>query len=362
MPETGFHFSQPQWFLGLLALPLVALWLWRSAAKAARGPIHRYADPHLLPHLSGVRELRRTERWGRFLSWSLLWLLLLTAMAGPRWDSASVQLFHPGDNLLILLDISRSMDATDTAPSRLGRARQEVQDLILQNRELRLGLIAFASVPHVISPVTEDSRALLLTLPALSTGLTQLPGSRLQGALDRAEQLLDALPEDSAKAMLLISDGDFDEPGLEDRVRTLAERGMPLHVLGVGTVEGADVPGDRGPLLAPNGKPVRTRLDEDQLQALAAAGSGLYRLADYRDDDTRAILEIAAQSRLPAEISNDRTRVWHERFYIPVALLLLLLLPRFRDWLGSSAKRPARQGVSQGQGNAGSSRDGGRSA
>ncbi|WP_462322592.1 vWA domain-containing protein, partial [Halochromatium sp.] len=320
MPESSFHFSQPEWFLGLLLVPLVALWLWRSAAKAARGPIHRYADAHLLPHLSGVHELGRSERWGQFLNWTLLWLLVLTAMAGPRWDYASVRLFHPGDNLLILLDISGSMDATDTAPTRLGRARQEIQDLILQNRELRLGLIAFASVPHVISPVTEDSRALLLALPALSTGLTQLPGSRLHGALDRAEQLLNALPEESAKAMLLISDGDFEEPGLADRVSALAERGIPLHVLGIGTTEGAEVPGEQGPLLGPDGTPVRTQLDAAQLQALAVAGSGLFRLADYRDADTRAILEVATQSRLPATLSEDRTRVWHERFYIPVAL------------------------------------------
>jgi len=204
----------------------------------------------------------------------------------------------------------------------------------MQNRQHRLGLVAFASVPHVISPVTEDARALMLALPALSTGLTRLQGSRLHGALDRAEQLLDSLPEDSSKAMLLISDGDFNEPGLEQRISELAERGIPLHVLGVGTTRGADVPGDRGPLVGPNGVPVRTLLDEEQLQTLATAGTGIYRLADYRDADTRAILEVTAQSRIPAEVSSDRTRVWHERFYIPVAVLLLLLLPRFRTWLG----------------------------
>lgn len=334
MAESGFHFSQPYWLLGLLALPLVAFWLWRSAAKAARGPIHCYADAHLLPHLSGTRELKPSERWSRFLGWCLLWLLLLTAMAGPRWDYSSVRLFHPGDNLLVLLDISRSMDATDAAPSRLARARQEIQDLIIQNRELRLGLIAFASVPHVISPVTEDSRALLLTLPALSSDLSQLQGTRLQAALDRAEQLLGALPNDSAKAILLISDGDFDEPGLEARVSSLAERGIPLHVLGIGTPSGADVPGERGPLLGPSGTPVRTSLKEAELLALAKAGAGIYQLADYRDADTRAVLEAAAQSRLPAAVSDDRTRIWHERFYIPVVLILLLLLPRFRGSAG----------------------------
>jgi Ca-activated chloride channel family protein len=337
--EGSLHFTQPAWFLGLLALPPVAFWLWRSAAKAARAPIHRYADPQLLPHLSGVRELKAGERWSGFFGWALLWLLLLTAMAGPRWDFTTVRLFHPGDNLLILLDISRSMEATDTPPSRLARARQEIQDLISQNRDLRLGLIAFSSVPHVISPVTEDSRALLLTLPAISSELSQLQGSRLHTALDRAEQLLGALPDDSAKTILLISDGDFDETDLAGRIRALAERGLSLHVLAIGTPEGAEVPGERGPLIAPNGSPVRTRLDEDQLRALADAGAGTYQRADYRDDDTRVILEAAARSGLPAEVSNDRTRVWHERFYLPVALLLLLLLPRFRGWLGTRPRR-----------------------
>ena len=82
-------------------------------------------------------------------------------MAGPRWDYEDVRLFHPGNNLLILLDISRSMQADDVAPSRLGRARQEIQDLIMQNRQVRLGLIAFASVPHVLSPITEDTVTIL---------------------------------------------------------------------------------------------------------------------------------------------------------------------------------------------------------
>jgi Ca-activated chloride channel family protein len=342
VPETGFHFDQPLWFWGLLALPPVAWWLWRSAARAAKGPVHRYADAHLLPHLSGTRELKTRERWSRFFAWSLLWLLLLTAMAGPRWDYDDVRLFHPGDNLLILLDISRSMDANDVAPSRLGRARQEIQDLIVQNRRLRLGLIAFASVPHVVSPVTEDSRTIMLALPALSTDLSRLQGSRLHQALDRAEVLLDALPEDSSRSLLLISDGDFDEPGLVQRVRRLAERGIRMHVLGIGTERGAVVPGPRGePLIAPDGEAVRTRLGESQLQDLADAGEGLYRQADFRDADTQAVLKASAVSKLPPEAGTERTRIWNERYYLPLLLLALLLLPQFRTWL---RRRPAPRG------------------
>jgi Ca-activated chloride channel family protein len=331
VPESGFHFAQPAWFWGLLALPPVAWWLWRTAARAAKGPVHRYADAHLLPHLSGSRELKTAERWGRFFAWSGLWLLLLTAMAGPRWDYQDVRLFQPGDNLLILLDISRSMEVDDVAPSRLGRARQEIQDLIMQNRRLRLGLIAFASVPHVVSPVTEDSRTLLLALPALSTQLAQLQGSRLHQAIDRAETLLDALPTDSARSLLLISDGDFDEEGLVERAQALADRGIPMHVLGIGTEAGGQVPGTRGgPLTGPSGRPVHSALDEAQLRALAEAGNGIYRTADYRDADTRDVLEAAAVTRLPPKAADERTRIWNDRFYLPVLLLAALIVPRFR--------------------------------
>ena len=339
MTEASFHFAQPFWFWALLMPLPVALWLWRSAARAARGPVHRYADPHLLPHLTGTRELRTRERWGRFLLWSLLWSLLVTAMAGPRWDYTDVRLFHPGNNLLILLDISRSMQVGDTAPNRLARARQEIQDLIQHNRQVRLGLIAFASVPHVLSPITEDTQTLLNSLPALATDLTQLQGSRLLPAIDRAENLLAGLAEGSGRAILLISDGDFDEPGLEERVRDLAAEGIHLHALGIGSEEGGPVPGRGGGWLTDRGgQAIVSRLDEQRLERLAEAGGGLYRRADYREEDSAALLQAAAVARLPAEASDERTRIWNERFYLPLLLVMVLLLPRFRGRGGGRRK------------------------
>ncbi|MBK1723635.1 VWA domain-containing protein [Thiocystis violacea] len=345
MSDQGFHFSQPLWLLGLLAVIPVAIWLVRSAARAAKGPIHRYADPHLLPHLTGTRDLRTTERWGRFLRWSLLWALLLIAMAGPRWDYTDVRLFHPGNNLLVLLDISRSMLAEDVSPSRLGRARQELQDLIVNDREVRLGLIVFASVPHVLSPITEDTSSILNTLPALSADLASpsLQGSSLTRALDRAESLLAGLPEDSARAILLISDGDFNEPGLLDRVARLGAEGIRFHTLGIGTTQGATVPAPQGGVVVdpadPERKPVRSALNARQLENLAQAGGGFYLAADYRDSDTTAILKAATRSRLPPEASDARTRIWNERFWLPVLLLAALLLPQFRG----TGRRPPRR-------------------
>ncbi|MEJ2453854.1 MAG: VWA domain-containing protein [Candidatus Thiodiazotropha sp.] len=331
MPEAGFHFARPEWLFALLGLIPVLAWLVFSVVRPSKGPVHRYADEHLLPHLTGVRELDVNERWSRFTRWSLLWILLVLALAGPRWDYADIEAFSPVNELVILMDISRSMNVADVAPSRLARARQEVQDLVKLNRELRIGLIAFASVPLVISPITEDSQSLLNALPAVNTDLASLKGSRLDAALERAQQLLGA--GESGRSILLISDGDFDEPGLTAKIQELRGEGITLHVLGIGTPGGGPIPaqaGQRDLLRDRSGRIIESRLNERLLQQLAKAGGGRYLQADFRDDDSEAILDLAAGDLGQPTPTQEKTRVWNEHFYWLLLPLMLILLPRFR--------------------------------
>ena len=338
MPEAGFHFASPWW---LLALPAPALvWLWQRFTAPRRDIEHfrGYADGHLLPHLLGLREASPRLAKQSLLAWSALWVLLTLAIAGPRWDYTDMQLFRPGSDLVILLDLSRSMDVTDVAPSRLTRARQEIEDLIDQNRYSRVGLIGFASVAHIISPLTEDDGTLLRLLPALSTDLVQFKGSRITEALARAKQMLAGQPADSSKHLLLITDGDFDEPGYLDLAAELAAQGIHLHVLGVGTAEGGPVPGPNNtPLRHPRYGTVISRLDEAALQTLADKGGGIYRHADYDDNDTAAVLaQVAKDSRAQA-VADVKTRVWNERYFWLTGLVMLLLLPRFRRLAATGA-------------------------
>jgi len=143
--------------------------------------------------------------------------------------------------------------------------------------------------------------------------------------------LLKSLPEDSARSMLLISDGDFDESDLVPRIEKLAQEGIKLHVLGVGTEEGALVPAPQGGWVTDrSGNPIRSALNEDLLKELARAGQASYQEASFRDDDTEEVLEAATVTRLPPEAGDERTRIWNERFYIPVLALAALLLPQFR--------------------------------
>ncbi len=331
MPEAGFHFARPEWLFALLGLIPVLAWLVFSVVRPSRGPLHRYADEHLLPHLTGVRELDVNERWSRFSRWSILWILLVLALAGPRWDYADIEAFSPVNELVILLDISRSMNVADVAPSRLARARQEVQDLVQLNRELRIGLIAFASVPLVISPITEDSQSLLNALPAVNTDLASLKGSRLDAALERARQLLGT--GESGRSILLISDGDFDEPDLTTKIAELRRKGITLHVLGIGTPGGGPIPaqsGQRDLLRDRSGRIIESRLNERLLQQLAKAGGGRYLQADFRDDDSEAILELTAGDLGQPTPTQEKTRVWNEHFYWLLLPLMLILVPRFR--------------------------------
>jgi Ca-activated chloride channel family protein len=279
----------------------------------------------------GRHDLPPRQQWRRFLAWSLLWALLVSAIAGPRWDFEDVQLFRPGSDLVILLDLSRSMDVSDIKPSRLTRARQEIQDLIENNRHSRVGLIGFATLAHIIAPLTEDGNSLLVLLPALSTDLVELKGSRLTEALARAQQMLAGQPADSSRHLLLVTDGDFGDGNLEEYVKRLTREGVHLHVLGMGTEKGGLVPGeDNTPLRQQDGSPVISRLDEESLKKLAKVGNGIYRRADYRDADTAALLDSIGRVSHAEVVANQKTRIWNERYFWLVALAMLLVLPMYR--------------------------------
>ena len=337
----GFHFAEPLW-LWMLLLPLLFWMLPRMRhSEGDESRLSIYADAHLLPHLLLGKRDRRPSQRRRFVWWSVLWMLAVLAMAGPRWDFTDVAVARPGTNLVILLDLSRSMDVMDERPSRLARARQEIEDLLDRETGVKLGLVAFASVAHVVAPVTEDSDTLRHLLPSLSTDLVRFPGSRLSQGFARAQRLLEGQPRGEPGAFLVISDGDFPEGGLAVQAEALRDNGIHVHVLGIGTPQGGPVPLPAtagGGFSAPGS--VVSKLEEKKLQALAEAGGGLYRRADYREADTAAIWErILADAEPAATESEIAKRVWNERYPWLVALAMIVVLVWFRR--GAEPRRVA---------------------
>jgi Ca-activated chloride channel family protein len=328
MLPDQFHFAQSVWFWGLLVIPVILVLYWLLYMYNARlALLDRFADPHLLPHL-----LKQGHRRGKLIRLPLFlgamaWICGIIAMAGPRWNYTDVQAFEAEQDVVILLDLSSSMNAQDIKPSRMARARQEIEDFLNMSEGKSVGLVAFAAVPHMVSPLTDDTATLRNLLPELDPSLVTLKGDRLKPAIEMAARMLSSEAGNS-KSILIISNGNFDEGDIAGLVR--AGGGAAIYTMGIGTAEGAPVPDEKGDWLKDDtGKIQLSRLQADKLQALASAGHGSYFTADYTDNDTRSILS-RMQGAIVQETKGKVTRMWEERFYIPAFFLALLILPLFR--------------------------------
>ncbi len=328
MNSAALTLAQPGWLWGLLLIPLVLAWRHYSRPVRRVGKEQRYADAELLPWLLGEQDAHGARPWRARLAWALAWTLLLLAMAGPRWGYEQISPFRPSSELVVLLDISRSMDIDDVSPSRLGRARQEIEDIATLGAGIGIGLIAFATTPHVVTPITEDHAAVLHQLPALSSDLVRLKGSRVVPALERAEQLLSARDDSTSKHILILTDGDFADDREASKVAArLAAEDIHVHVFGFGSIAGQPVPWNNGmALIGVDGRPVYSSLNEAPLKALAEAGDGIYRRGDYSDDDTRPLLDAVLSGADLEREESQQTRVWNEYFWVPLLLAMLILL------------------------------------
>lgn len=220
MDLSAFHFLRP-WFLLGVALA-AALWWAGRAGQAGIGRGHGIA-PHLLPYLTvrvaGARGPRPLDLLALFLA------LASVAAAGPAWQRDEPGFLDNTAPLVVAVDLSASMDATDVPPSRLEAAKQTVLDLAARRAGAKTGLIAYAGSSHLVLPPTDDRDLLDLFVQALSIGLIQSEGRDVAGAIDLAAQVLAA--ERAGGTLLLMTDG----AAPADAVRQRAQAAANLQVL-----------------------------------------------------------------------------------------------------------------------------------
>lgn len=329
MEFNQLHFAHSMWLWGLVAIP--AIWLlfylyYRSSSPIRH--IEKFIDPHLLPHLLVSNENKKKSDWKSLVLWSILWTSLILAMAGPRWSFREIEMMSKDQSLVILLDLSESMNATDVKPSRLIRAKQKIEDLINHSKGVKIGLIAFAADPHMITPITDDKETIRHLLPSLSTDLVYVQGSRLSPALEMAAEMLDAEPGTN-KALLIISDGDFEDGGAVSVAKSMADRGLVIHAMGVGTSEGAILQDSSGSSIRKNGSPVLSRLLINRLEDISRVGNGSYLEADHSSAAEEMILH-QLETHAESLDAGKKNRIWDERFYLFILPVLPILLWWFR--------------------------------
>ena len=258
--------------------------------------------------------------------------LLGVALAGPRIGTALRESRQESLDLLIALDVSDSMLAEDVAPSRLERAKLEIERIVEARRGDRVGLVVFAGEAFLQCPLTTDRGALRLFLDTADPEQVAVQGTDFARALDVADAAFNAASDGDGqqrpRALLVVSDGENHEPGLGDAADALREDGVEVLALGVGTDEGAPVPDvRRGQRVGvrtdrQSGQTVVTQFEEGALRDLAGR-DGLFRVGRRPAADA---VNAALDGLDRAVVAQDEFAASAERFQWPLALGLLLLL------------------------------------
>ncbi len=309
----------------LLLVPLCAVGVvmaWRRRAAT----IARFAHVAAFAALA-TEGVHRARAWQSALAVVGVGGLALAA-AGPRlghdWQTQPMQ----GITLVVVLDVSRSMDAADTPPSRMEQARRELGDLVAQLRGDAIGLVIFASGSHVRIPPTVDYDTFLWAARDSASDTLEAQGTHLAGALDGATQLL-SRAKGSGKAILVVSDGEDhgSTVHLDEALARARDAGIRVYALGVGTPEGAPIPLQGGGFKKDRtGEVVVSRLEEGTLQRLAAATGGAYVRSVPSDDDVRKLYEDEIRGKLEVGLRGvRRERLWHERYQWPLAVGVVAL-------------------------------------
>ena len=324
------------WILPMTAFALIV------RHRRRRRSMERFAEPALLKRLTSEDHKGR-----RFIKAILILCtlgILLLALAGPRWGNRYQEVSCKGVDIMLLVDVSRSMMVEDVKPNRLERARREIIDLIKVVEGDRIGLTAFSGAAFVQCPLTLDYAALEMFLSILQPGIIPVSGTDIGGAIETGMSAFDFKVE-TDKVMLLITDGEDNERRALKAARDAARQGVKIFVFGIGEPNGGPVPAGNeqgGFTKDGNGNLVLSKLDEKTLQDLASVTGGGYVRSVAGDLDLdRLYFEGIKQKTEAQTLKSRKIKIYEERFnvFILVALLLLLVEGLLEDKCRPAAKR-----------------------
>lgn len=338
---TAFVFAKP-WILTLL-------WIVPAAAAGLAALRRRRRRQQAAWVAEGMRDrmLPRTGFWRFAVQLALLstaFILAILALARPCWGTAETTLTRRGRDLMIVLDVSRSMLATDVAPNRLERAKTDLIDLVAALEGDRAGLLLFRHKAVEVCPLTTDTGFLLQMLDAAAPdaappGETDL-GDAIHKALDALERQASAHP-----AIVLVTDGEDLAAQAETAANRARALGVTLFTVGYGSPSGAGIPDPNGGEIRYHGQPVLSKLDAAALSRLASATGGVFipvgtARADLGNLYRRHLSRLAAR-----DYETSVTRLRLERFPIFLLPAVLLVLSAAALSNGQPRLRTGRSGA-----------------
>ena len=333
METSALTFARPEWLHALWLLPLGAALFW-WAEQRRRALISRIVAPKLRSLLAGSTSPFR--RWLRAACVLGALGLLAVTLAGPQLGYDTLEVPHRGRDVIIAMDVSRSMLATDVAPTRLQRAKLLAEDLVGELGSDRLGLVAFAGSAFLQAPLTLDHGAVLAAVDELDTDLIPKGGTNIAAAIRACEEAF-GKAEGFSRAIVIISDGEeLDADGLE-AARQAGAAGIRIFTVGVGSEEGSEIPLGPGEFVRDqSGKVVQSRLDAARMREIAEVTGGFY---VPLDEDAARLLSTDGIGRMQeVEMSASASRRPIERYQWPLGVAVALLC--LQALVGERRRRP----------------------
>jgi len=320
------HFAEPRWLWLAFAAPLLVLLLHRFAAWARTRQLAQFAPAELLASL--MRSHSAARRALKHLLLVLAVAAMGLALARPQWGEQAELAQALGEDILFVIDCSRSMLATDVRPDRLTRTKYAILDFVQRHGRGRVGLVAFAGQAFLQCPLTFDYDAFRESLMAVDDKTIPVLGTDVGRALDEAFHSVDK--KRNPKVLILLTDGEDLEKGGIRKAEALAKEGVVVYAIGVGTPAGSEIQ-----VLNEQGKPellrdsagevVRSKLDEPTLRAIAQASRGAYYgLGPVGEGLAKVSMDVDNLTTVSGATPGRKLGV--DRFHLPVAAVLVLLV------------------------------------
>jgi Ca-activated chloride channel family protein len=255
--------------------------------------------------------------------------LVLIAFLGPSFGDSKKEIKSVGKDIMICVDLSKSMDAFDVQPTRLEKVKYEMKRIVEAFNSDRLGVIIFSSEAFMQCPLTYDQNALNLFIETMNTSLVPSSGTDfgppLKMALDKLENPEGPSSQQKSKVIILISDGEDFGEHTNEIDKEIEDKGIKLFTLGVGTDKGSQIMSGRGYKTDNQGNAVISKLNSSELKSLASRTNGQYfEINENRNDVARMINTI---SKIEGELRDARyVDVSANRYYFFLLAALVLLV------------------------------------
>lgn len=323
------HWLRPLW---LLLLPLMAWLLWLLAHREKRSG--RWQT--LLPPAFHAVLLRGGQGRASRLPWialGLAWLLALLALLGPSWQRVEQNDLKPADPLVVMLELTPQMLASDASPNRLAQARRKLLDLLQARGDAQTAIVVYAGSAHTVVPLSDDLSTSRNLLEALKPSIMPEPGKRADLAVGKALELLKGGAQGQGRLLLITSSLDDSERSAIKK--SLGSRGERLRILGVGSSDGAPIIQEDGTFMKDDqGAILMPRLDTAGLSQFAREVGGQYRAISLDERDLRTLGLLDGPQQLRDNGHKTQLRSWADQgYWLLLPLLLLAACAGRRGWL-----------------------------